>query len=389
MSSRFSTYIYLLRSRQLPALYSDVRNMAGESGGRKREIRAPGPLQFKVLKGADLKEAEDEARIYSSSDFQDHRGMQLVFLGTSSAIPTINRNTSCVAARLEGTVYLFDCGEGAQKRFFQTPFRQRGVDKIFITHMHGDHIFGLPGLMIGMSLTASRWKQPIEIYGPQGLRDWLRVTLNSSYGRVHTKYAVHELILKKGTGTKVSTKAKKYEFQHVDELPGRDIYRSGDGLWDVFSDDKYKVQAARLKHSIPCWGYVLEEHPRQGRFKVERAEEIGIEPVILGDTYDSRSLQSIAYGADTIIHECTLPEEDADEAFEKTHSTATMAGKFARSIDAHSLILTHFGGKFNAREDRLVNSVYAAKKAFGKDMVLAARDFLAVTIRHTDDTLES
>lgn len=424
MSSRFSTYIYLLRSRQLPALYSDVRNMAGESGGRKREIRAPGPLQFKVLKGADLKEGEDEARIYSSSDFQDHRGMQLVFLGTSSAIPTINRNTSCVAARLEGTVYLFDCGEGAQKRFFQTPFRQRGVDKIFITHMHGDHIFGLPGLMIGMSLTASRWKQPIEIYGPQGLRDWLRVTLNSSYGRVHTKYAVHELILKKGTGTKVSTKAKKYEFQHVDELPGRDIYRSGDGLWDVFSDGKYKVQAARLKHSIPCWGYVLEEHPRQGRFKVERAEEIGIEPgenrallqqgqtifvngkmvkpsdvlgpprrgrkvVILGDTYDSRSLQSIAYGADTIIHECTLPEEDADEAFEKTHSTATMAGKFARSIDAHSLILTHFGGKFNAREDRLVNSVYAAKKAFGKDMVLAARDFLAVTIRHTDDTLES
>lgn len=111
--------------------------------------------------------------------------------------------------------------------------------------------------------------------------------------------------------------------------------------------------------------------------------------VILGDTYDSRSLQSIAYGADTIIHECTLPEEDADEAFEKTHSTATMAGKFARSIDAHSLILTHFGGKFSAREDRLVNSVYAAKKAFGKDMVLAARDFLAVTIRHTDDTLES
>lgn len=423
-SSRFSTYIYLLRSRQLPALYSNVRNRAGESGGRKREIRAPGPLQVEVLKGADLKEGEDEARIYSSSNFQDHRGMQLVFLGTSSAIPTIKRNTSCVAARLEGTVYLFDCGEGAQKRFFQTPFRQRGVDKIFITHMHGDHIFGLPGLMIGMSLTASRWKQPIEIYGPQGLRDWLRVTLNSSYGRVHTKYAVHELILKKGTSTKVSTKAKKYEFQHVDELPGRDIYRSGDGLWDVFSDDKYKVQAARLKHSIPCWGYVLEEHPRQGRFKVERAEEIGIEPgenrallqqgqtifvngkmvkpldvlgpprrgrkvVILGDTYDSRSLQSIAYGADTIIHECTLPEEDADEAFEKTHSTATMAGKFARSINAHSLILTHFGGKFSAREDRLVNSVYAAKKAFGKDMVLAARDFLAVTIRHTDDTLES
>lgn len=422
-STRLSIYISLLRSRQLPAMYSNVRNRTEESGGRQHEIRAPPLLQFKVFKEADLKEDEDESRIYSSTDFGDYRGMQLVFLGTSSAVPAIDRNTSCVAARLEGTVYLFDCGEGAQKRLLQTPFRQRRVDKIFITHMHGDHIFGLPGLMIGMSLTGSRWKRPIEIYGPEGLRNWLRFTLISSYGRVPTKYVVHELILKRGRKTKGLTKAKKNEVQHKDELPGRDIYYSGDGLWDVFSDDKYRVRAARLKHSIPCWGYVLEEHPRQGRFIVERAEAIGIEPgenrallqqgqtiflngkrvnpsdvlgpprrgrkvVILGDTYDSRSLQSIAYGADMIIHECTLPEEDASEAFEKTHSTATMAGKFARSINARSLILTHFGGKFSARKERVVDSVYAAKRAFGKDLVLAAKDLLAVTIRHTDETLD-
>lgn len=349
--------------------------------------------------------------------------MQLVFLGTSSSVPTTTRNPSCVALRLEGTVYLFDCGEGVQKQLFRVPFRQRGVDKIFITHMHGDHIFGLPGLMAGIALNPSGEKKTMEIYGPQGLRNWLRVSLNASHTRVPTKYAVHELILKKGKSAKLSTKAERNEVQHKDELPGRDIYCSKDGLWDVFSDDKCRMQAGLLKHSIPCWGYVFEENPRIGRFMVECAERIGVEPgeqrdllqqgqsvfvngrevipsevlgpprrgrkiAILGDTYNSRSLQTAAFGADTLVHECTLLEEDAVEAVEKGHSTATMAGKFARSINAHSLILTHFGGKFNAREDRLLNSVNCAKKAFGKDKVLAARDLLAVTIRQTDDLVD-
>ncbi|KAH9307887.1 hypothetical protein KI387_035798, partial [Taxus chinensis] len=221
---------------------------------------------------------EPKSHVYTTSDFGDHRAMQLVFLGTSSSVPTYNRNNSCIALRLEGSVYLFDCGEGAQKQIIKTPFRQRGVDKIFITHMHGDHLFGLPGVLTGLTICPSRWKNPIEIYGPQGLRNWLRVTLNASHVRVPTKYAVHELISKKDKSTKFSTKSSKNEVLHEDELPGRDIYQSKDGLWDLFSDDKYKVQAGPVKHSIPCWGYVLEEHTRIGRFMVECAEQLGIEP---------------------------------------------------------------------------------------------------------------
>ncbi|KAH9307888.1 hypothetical protein KI387_035799, partial [Taxus chinensis] len=105
---------------------------------------------------------------------------------------------------------------------------------------------------------------------------------------------------------------------------------------------------------------------------------------ILGDTYNPGSLETAAFGADTVVHECTLVEEDSHEAFIKAHSTATMAGKFARLISAESLILTHFGGKFT-NADQLLNSVNAAKKAFGKDIVLAASDLLAVTIRLPDD----
>ncbi|GLJ24619.1 hypothetical protein SUGI_0470820 [Cryptomeria japonica] len=391
---RFASYFFPLKNRWVSA-----RNIAEVS--TELEHKNPTPKRQ-----ARVHKVEPQSHVYATSDFHDHRAMQLVFLGTSSSVPTCNRNNSCIALRLVGTVYLFDCGEGAQKQIIKTPFQQRGVDKIFITHMHGDHIFGLPGVLIGLTLCPSKGKDPIEIYGPQGLRNWLRVTLNASYVRVPTKYVVHELILKKDSSTKFSLESHKKEVLHEDELQGRDIYQSKDGLWDLFSDGNYRVQAA-----YTYW--------KLNRFMVEHAERLGVEPgekrallqqgqsvfvdgkqikpsdvlgpprrgrkvVILGDTYNPSSLQTAAFGADALVHECTLLEEDGREAFKKAHSTATMAGKFARIINAESLILTHFGGKFTTA-NCINNSVNAARKAFGKTNVLAASDLLAVTIRFPDD----
>eukprot|EP01018_Ginkgo_biloba_P019317 Gb_12439 [translate_table: standard] len=96
---RFGYCTSLLKRRQRYAIHCNFRNLGGESNGRKEGRSASGVLKYEVLKG-DLKEGEDETKVYSSSDFQDHRGMQLVFLGTSSAVPTITRNTSCIAVRL-------------------------------------------------------------------------------------------------------------------------------------------------------------------------------------------------------------------------------------------------------------------------------------------------
>eukprot|EP00252_Welwitschia_mirabilis_P004516 TRINITY_DN14852_c0_g1_i1.p1 TRINITY_DN14852_c0_g1~~TRINITY_DN14852_c0_g1_i1.p1 ORF type:complete len:413 (+),score=75.61 TRINITY_DN14852_c0_g1_i1:136-1374(+) len=367
---------------------------------------------------------EEEPRVYISSDYQGYKGMQIVFLGTASSMPTPTRNTSCIALRLEGKVYLFDCGEGSQKKFNELPFRQNGIDKIFITHMHGDHIFGLPGLVTGIGTTSSRLKKPIEIYGPEGLRNWLRVTLNASYARVPIKYVVHELVLPKEKQSVIPKEMSKHEFLHKDEIRGKDIHCTKYDLWEVFSDEKYCVKAGLLCHSVPCWGFVVQESHRAGRFLVDRAEELGIESskdrellvqgkhinvkgkkivpamvigpprqgrkvVFLGDTCGSNSLKSAAYGADVVVHECTLPEEDAGEAYKKTHSTATMAGRFAKSVNASSLILTHFGGKLIARADRIAKSVDSAKKAFGKNLVIAANDDLAVTVRMSEETLDS
>lgn len=356
--------------------------------------------------------------IYETSDFCDHRGMQLVFLGTSSSIPTLRRNTSCLALRLDGVVYLFDCGEGAQKQLNRTPFRPSAIDSIFITHMHGDHIFGLPGLLSGLGMTGNK-PQPLNIYGPEGLRVWIRTTLKSCYGRVPSKYAVHELKLGKMPG-KGSKQAKEVNM-HQDELLGQDFHCSHDGLWHLVKDKKYMVKAGFLRHSIPCWGFVVEEHARPGRFNIERARQLGVQPghdyallqqghsitlkngqkvfpsdvlghprrgrkiVILGDTYNSESLLLAARGADVLVHECTVLEEDASEAVKRFHSTASMAGQFARATNTRCLVLTHFSCKYEARPDRIQASVKSAQVASGKAKVLAAKDLLAVTVCQTDE----
>lgn len=378
-----------------------------------RKSRQIAPQGEAARKGA-------ESQIYETSDFCDHRGMQLVFLGTSSSIPTLNRNTSCLALRLEGTIYLFDCGEGVQKQLNLTPFRPIAIDNIFITHMHGDHIFGLPGLLSGLGMIGPSKLQAINIYGPEGLRVWIRSTLKSCFGRVLPKYTVHELIHGKNLKKKSET-SKIEDDMHQDELPGEEIYCSKDGLWHVLNDKKYSVKAGLLRHSVPCWGFVVEEHPRPGRFSVERARQAGVQPghdyamlqkgqsvtlssgkevypcdvlghprrgrkiVILGDTHDSGSLLSAAQGADVLVHECTILEEDASKAVDRVHSTATMAGQFARAINASCLVLTHFSCKYEGRPDRVQESVKAAQRAFGRMKVVAARDLGAVTVCQTDE----
>ncbi|KAG6556446.1 hypothetical protein Mapa_002389 [Marchantia paleacea] len=365
----------------------------------------------------------EKPSVYTTSDFVDYRGMQLVFLGTSSSIPTLKRNTSCIALRL-GSIFLFDCGEGAVRQILKTPMKHYDIGHIFVTHMHGDH----EGLLCRLGLKEFQNKEPIQLYGPQGLRQWIRTTLKGSHARVHPKYVVHELHLRK----KSSNVAHSWNFvdaNHEDELPGRDIQRSEDGLWQVLNDNKYVVRASFLKHSIPCWGYVVEERTRRGRFDVERARQHGVKPgkffrmleagdsvmladgkivypsdvlgtprrgrkvVILGDTCDSKSMMAAAQEADVVVHEATVLEQDASEVLQRGHSTAKMAGQFARDIKAGTLVLTHFSRKLDgalyvdershARET-IGHLVASAQEAFEKDNVIAAEDMMAITIELED-----
>ncbi|BBN08928.1 ribonuclease Z [Marchantia polymorpha subsp. ruderalis] len=371
---------------------------------------------------------KEKPSVYTTSDYVDYRGMQLVFLGTSSSIPTLKRNTSCIALRLEGSIFLFDCGEGAVRQILKTPMKHYDIGHIFLTHMHGDHIFGLPGLLCRLGLKEFQNKEPIQIYGPQGLRQWIRTTLKASHARVHPKYVVHELHLRKKS-TNVAHSWNYVDANHEDELPGRDIQRSEDGLWQVLNDSKYVVRASFLRHSIPCWGYVVEERTRRGRFDVERARQHGVKPgkffrmleagdsvmladgnivypsdvlgtprrgrkvVILGDTCDSKSMMAAAQEADVVVHEATVLEQDASEVLQRGHSTARMAGQFARDIKAGTLVLTHFSRKLDGAlyvdersqtRETIGHLVASAQEAFEKDNVIAAEDMMAITIELED-----
>jgi len=262
--------------------------------------------------------------------------IDITFLGTGSAQPSTTRNHSSLGVRMNGTVWLFDVGEGIQRQLMYSTLKLGKINKIFITHLHGDHIYGLPGLVCTLTAALNpqnhmdaNWdeeevaKNPentpcLEIYGPEGLRHFLRSALTFSYSRLPIYYRVHELILPEQESKEfmeATTSLDKQAFLgirhqfdqqmkddilHPDELLGENIHADADGLFrDLLqvevkknegknnkkknknnkfkSDsllDKIRVSASYIKHSVPTLGYVLEECAMKGNVKMEIVEPI-------------------------------------------------------------------------------------------------------------------
>ncbi|ORX45755.1 Metallo-hydrolase/oxidoreductase [Piromyces finnis] len=254
--------------------------------------------------------------------------IDITFLGTSSAQPSTTRNHSSLGVRVNGTVWLFDAGEGTQRQLMYSTLKLGKVNKVFITHLHGDHIYGLPGLVCTLTAALNpqnhmdrNWdeedttKDPentpcLEIYGPVGLRNYLRSALTFSYSRLPIYYRVHELVLPEQESKEIeegNTSPDKQNFLdmrerfsqqlksdvlHPDELLGEDIQPDDDGLfrdllqiekkYETSSDnknskkfkgdpvkDKICVHASYIKHSVPALGYVLEEYGLEGNIRME------------------------------------------------------------------------------------------------------------------------
>lgn len=315
--------------------------------------------------------------------------MQLIFLGTASCYPTAHRAVSCTGLRFEdGSVWLFDCGEGSQIQVQKSSIKPSRITKIFITHLHGDHLFGISGLICTLgNQVMDRKDFVLEIYGPRGLRRYVREVLCLSRSPLPFPFRVHELIpmedqLPRNWHTwGVSQEATGPP--HPQELPGRDICAEN-GVWEVSEDDSVSVQAGRVKHRVPTFGYVITESTRPGKLNVEKLKELGVKPgplyavikggkeitspkghiifptdvigppingrkiTILGDTYNSDQMLDLVRNSDVLVHEATLEDAMKEKAIENGHSTPSMAAEYALKADVRKLILYHFSQRYKS-----------------------------------------
>ena len=273
--------------------------------------------------------------------------MEITFLGTSSGVPTRARNVSSVALRLpqKAEIWLLDCGEGTQHQLLRSEIKSSQISKIFITHMHGDHIFGLMGTIASSGLAGKG--QPIDVYGPPGLAEYLQASAKYSYMNLGKRLRVHQV------------------------KPGL-----------VYEDTQFAVYCQLLKHRVPAYGYRIIEKDRPGRFDLEKAQalkippgpvygklkqgqtitledgrkidgkqlcgepEIGRKVVYCTDTVFCDAAVELAQDADVLIHEATFAHRDAEMAFERLHSTSTMAAQVALLAGVKQLIMTHFSPRY-------------------------------------------
>jgi ribonuclease Z len=167
--------------------------------------------------------------------------MELTFLGTGSAMPTRQRNVSAVVLRLpqRRQLWLFDCGEATQHQLLRTSLRPPQIRRVFLTHLHGDHLYGLPGLLTSLSMLGV--ETPVDVHGPAGLREVVEVTLGAAQAACTFPLRVHELAA---------------------------------GV--VVEEAGLRVRCLPLEHGVPCFGFRVEEAPRPGRFDAARAAALGV-----------------------------------------------------------------------------------------------------------------
>jgi ribonuclease Z len=283
--------------------------------------------------------------------------MELIFLGTGAGMPSKQRNVTSIALELlaeRGSYWLFDCGEATQHQILHASVKLSKTEKLFVTHLHGDHIYGIPGLLTSRGYQGGN--TPFTVYGPKGIAEFIRSTLSLS--KSHLDYPLN-------------------------------IVELGDeGL--LFEDRTFKVEAAKLEHRIECWGYRVIEKASPGTLQHDKLKELGVPSgpmygrlkageriqlesgvtlngidyigpeipgrtvVILGDTKKCAGAVKLAEQADVLVHEATFDRSKQDLADAFDHSTAADAAETAHSAGVGALLMTHISSRYQAEDTHIL-----------------------------------
>lgn len=313
--------------------------------------------------------------------------MELLFLGTGAGLPSRLRNVSSLALKLldeRNETWLFDCGEATQHQILRTQLKPRKIKKIFISHLHGDHIFGLPGFLSSRSFQGG--EEAVKLYGPKGIKDFVKTSLSLSQSQL--AYPLHFVEL-------------------------------GDKAGELQLDLGWKVHYRVLNHGITCYGYRVEEPsspghllmdkvaaynipngPLLGRLKagetiqledgrvVHGRDFIGPERpgrvvTILGDTRPTESILALAQGADVLVHEATHRHADRKMANQYFHSTSVQAAQWARRAGVQTLLLNHISSRYLGQECQDMEA--EARQVFANTYMMKDFDSFQVEVRPSSD----
>ena len=266
--------------------------------------------------------------------------MKVTFLGTGGSVPTKKRNLPSLAVRTDGGLVMFDCGEGTQKQFLIAKLGFNREMRILISHMHADHILGIPGILHSMSFMGR--SRDLEIYGPPGICEFVKCTTETV--KFRPMFPIRTVEVHAGT---------------------------------IARTDSYVIKAAWADHSVPCLAYSLTENDKPGRFHPAKARELGVpkgplwktlqmgKPVKVGrrridasrivdpprkglkitygvDTRPCERVIELASGSDLLIHDGMFSSDASERAREYGHSTVVEAAKIAKRSHSRNLALTHF-----------------------------------------------
>ena len=300
--------------------------------------------------------------------------IRVVFLGTSGSVPTLKRSLPCTVIQCPKDQWMFDCGENVQHQMMGAKISFHRKMKIFISHLHGDHVLGLPGLLQTMALMER--KEPLQVYGPVGLAKFLLCTKETLNFGLNYPVEIYEI--------------------------------QSEGI--IVDEGEYQVTATKNNHAVAGYCFAFIEKPRAGKFYPKKAQALGIPQgelwsklqsgqevtapngktvkpgdvmgplragrkiVYTGDTKPFEAFAKFAADADLVIHDCTFDDSLYERADKDGHSTPSQAASQAKAANAKRLVLSHISARYPDASQLLEQ----AKKVFPNTVL--AEDFMELEL---------